>query len=75
MSTGDAWKYCDKLGDAEAVRDVVQAALQAFLTLNAALGDRGDAERFATFYDWPVIRRQLQDALQAVGHPAGDMHR
>lgn len=30
-----------------------------------------DPEEFATALDWHAVRRELHEALHAVGHPAG----
>ncbi len=63
----EAWQYCENLSDPEAVKKLVQAALQTFLTLKEALQDRDvDPERFATFYDWPRIQAQLHAALKGL---------
>ena len=63
---GDAWRYCDNLDSPEAVRELVQAALLAHLTLAAA-----DPDRMDTDCDWPAVQADLHAALAAVGHPAG----
>ena len=67
----DAWKYCDKLSDPEAIKALVQAALTAHATVNFAR-TQVNPEQFGTVPDWVSVQRQLRAALKAVGHPAGE---
>lgn len=70
---GDAWRYCDRLNDPEAVKALVQAALTAHATLHFAR-TQCNPEEFATAPDWAAVQRELAQALRAVGHPAGGSH-
>lgn len=48
--------------------------MQAVLTAHATIvhaQTRVDPENFATALDWNAVRGELQRALRAVGHPAG----
>ena len=66
----DAWRYCDNLNDPEAVKKLVQAVMTAHATIVHAQ-TKVNPEDFATARDWNAVRRELQAALHAVGHPAG----
>ena len=66
----DAWRYCDNLNDPEAVKKLVQAVMTAHATIVHAQ-TKVNPEEFATALDWNAVRRELQAALHAVGHPAG----
>ena len=70
MQPGDAWRYCSNLHDPEAVKVLVQAALTAAATIHFAR-TQTSPEGFATVPDWAAVQRELVQALQAVGHPAG----
>ena len=68
----DAWRYCENLPDpSDAVKELVQAALSAYGTINFAR-TQVNPEQFGTVPDWATTQRRLKDALKAVGHPAGD---
>ncbi len=70
QTTGDAWRYCDNLDNPEAIRQLVQAVLTAHATIAQAQASV-NPEDFASVPDWDAVRSELQRALQAVGHPAG----
>lgn len=66
----DAWRFCENLNDPEAVKKLVQAVMTAHATIVTAQ-TRVNPEEFATALDWNAVRRELHEALHAVGHPAG----
>lgn len=70
QTTGNAWVYCENFADPEAQKQVIQAALTAFISINYAQR-YVNSEDWATSIDWATIQRQLCAALVAVGHPAG----
>lgn len=67
----NAWRYCDNLTDTEAVKVLVQAVLTAHGTINFAQ-TLVNPEQFGTVPDWTSVQRQLNAALKAIGHPAGE---
>ena len=66
----DAWRYCENLGDPEAIKALVQAAITAQATIHFAR-TQVDSENFASVPDWAAVQRELLAALKAIGHPAG----
>lgn len=66
----DAWSYCENIDDPEAIKKLVQAVLTAHATIVTAQ-TKVDPENFATALDWNFVRRELHEALKAIGHPAG----
>ena len=71
MTAGDAWRYCAHLDNPEAIKQLVQAALTAHAAI-AQAQTSVDPEHFATALDWNAVQGELQRALHAIGHPAGD---
>ena len=66
----EAWSYCDNLGDPEAIKKLVQAAITAQATIHFAR-TQVNPEQFGTVPDWATAQRELLGALKAIGHPAG----
>lgn len=66
----DAWRYADNLNDPEAAKKPLQAVLTAHATITFAQ-TKVNPEEFGTVPDWNAVQRELHDALQAAGHPAG----
>lgn len=66
----DAWLYCENLGDPEAIKKLVQAAITAQATIHFARTQVNPGD-FATVPDWAAVQRELLAALKAIGHPAG----
>ena len=66
----DAWRYCENLGDPEAIKALVQAAITAQATIHFAR-TQVNPEEFGTVPDWGAVQRELLNALKAIGHPAG----
>jgi len=67
----DAWRYAPNYTDPEAAKRLLQAALTAHATIVFAQTQCGP-DQFGTVPDWNAVRRELQAALKAAGHPAGD---
>jgi hypothetical protein len=68
-SLGDPASWAANIGDPEAVRELVRAAVQALRTLE--YGRRNvNPEEIGTHLDLPKIERDLRAALAKLGHPA-----
>ncbi|MBN8508537.1 MAG: hypothetical protein J0L57_07995 [Burkholderiales bacterium] len=69
---GDDPAGLGNIGDAEAVRELVRAAVSAMRTLE--YGRRFvNPEEIGTHLDLPKIERELRAALAKLGHPAATM--
>jgi hypothetical protein len=67
----DAWRYAPNYDTPEAAQKLLQAVLTAHATIVFAQ-TKVNPDEFATVPDWGTVRRELQAALKAAGHPAGD---
>ncbi len=72
-TTAEAWRYCDagKLAEPATVQALVQAVLGTFLAVRHAR-TKVNPDEVGTAVDWLAIEHELQAALKAAGHPAGD---